>query len=426
METNPERALALAVQSLQGGSVSGILLEMVEKLLQKGNRVFLNRLEISISQGLPANGTLDPHSVSYAALLVLVDKEMPLAARTGFISFLVRSLEVWSTVVKEPGTDPSYVSRGFFAFSQTARRVISQYAPDQLIFFNSVLNQTTDLIPERTKFVTRVLPPETFTDPRERLNDILKDPDPEMRDDRLIRFVSQLLHKETAESSEEFDLIAEAVNGLSDTEAKSAFTDRVTISRINSFAQQKQFLEARKLTGSISSPATRAWALIALARVAGKADPVVGFDITTDALKVVDQSPSSPQKVELALMATAMLTESEEQRAFEMLSTVVKYANASPAKMDAPSKHAYAFGLAASLGGVHTRLGVIPETLGDLKIDPTLSSLAKTDWFRADQAVNDIREPALRLRLRLQLASALLVHESTRNRTKPAKKRNPR
>ena len=351
---------------------------------------------------------------------------MPSAARTSFINFLMRSLQAWASVAKEPGTDTSYISRGFFAFSQTVRHVISQYAPAQLIFFNSVLNQATDLIPERMKSVTRVLPPEIFADPRERLNDILKDPAPEMRDDRLIHFVSQLLHKETAESPEEFDLIAEAVNGLSDPKAKSAFTDRLTISRINSFAEQKTFLEARKLTGSISSPAARAWALIALARIAGKADSVLGFDITTDALKVVDQSPSSPQKVELALMATAMLTESDEQRAFEMLSTVVKYANASPAKIDAPSKHAYAFGLAASLGEANIRLGVSPEALGDLKLDPALSPLAKTDWFRADQIVNDIREPSLRLRLRLQLAGALLVHESTRNKNKLGNKSEPR
>jgi hypothetical protein len=51
---------------------------------------------------------------------------------------------------------------------------------------------------------------------------------------------------------------------------------------------------------------------------------------------------------------------------------------------------------------------------------------AKTDWFRADQIVNDIREPGLRLRLRLQLASAVLIHESKRNKSKPGKKTDPR
>lgn len=421
VESDPEKALILVVHSLQEGTISSVLFDIFYKLIQNGNRTFLNRLEIGIAQGLEENSTLDPHSITYAALLVLADKEMPSAARTAFINFLMRSLQAWANVAKEPGTDTSYISRGFFAFSQTVRLVISQYSPDHLILFNSVLNQPAHLIPERMKSVTRVLQPETFTDPRERLNDILNDPAPEMRDDRLVRFVSQLVRNEPNNFQKRFDLIAEAINGLNDIEAKSAFTELLTITRIDSFAKQKKFLEAQKLTGSLSSVATRAWALLALARVAGKEDPVLGFDMIANALKVVDQSPSSPQKVELGLMATGMLTESDEQRAFEMLSTVVKYANASPAKIDAPSKPAYAFGLEASIEKADIRLGVFPESLGDLRIDPALSSLAKTDWFRADQIVNDIREPSLRLRLRLQLANAVLVHESKRNRKQAGK-----
>lgn len=111
--------------------------------------------------------------------------------------------------------------------------------------------------------------------------------------------------------------------------------------------------------------------------------------------------------------------DTDAQRAFEMLSTVVKYANASPAKIGAPSKHAYASGLEASIEKAQIRLGVFPQTLGDFRIDPALSTPAATDWFRADQIVNDIRDPGLRLRIRLQLAGAVLVHEPKRKTTQP-------
>jgi hypothetical protein len=48
--------------------------------------------------------------------------------------------------------------------------------------------------------------------------------------------------------------------------------------------------------------------------------------------------------------------------------------------------------------------GIDTFSLGELRIDPSLSALATTDWFPADQIVNDIREPSLRLQLKLQFA----------------------
>jgi hypothetical protein len=55
--------------------------------------------------------------------------------------------------------------------------------------------------------------------------------------------------------------------------------------------------------------------------------------------------------------------------------------------------------------------------MGELKIDPSLSVLATADWFRADSIVNDIRDTALRIQLKLQFADAVLAEAS-----KPRKK----
>jgi hypothetical protein len=94
-----------------------------------------------------------------------------------------------------------------------------------------------------------------------------------------------------------------------------------------------------------------------------------------------------------------------------------KYANSS--KDTSRAKPAFAFGLQARIGEIETRLGVAPLNLSEVKIDPTLSGLATTDWFRADQIVRQILEPSLRLRLRLQLAGAVLAKEVRLRKASP-------
>jgi hypothetical protein len=415
IETDPDKALVLAIQSLHGGTVSGGLYEVFQKLTQSGNRALLNRLEMGIAKALAGNVTLDPHSITYASILILTDKDMSPTFRTEFIRFLMRSLQAWNTVVKEPATDASYITRGFFAFSQNVRPIISQYSPDQLLVFNLILDQAFPLVPEKMRPMVQVIPPESFSDPSERLRDIVKEPHPKLRDYRLVRFVSELLQKgskDPEDNETRFGLIAEALSNFSDSDAKSAYTNLLMINRIDSLVKRKKFIEAQAIAGSIGSEELRAWALLALARVATKADRVMGFELISNALKALDKASPSPHKVELILMATAMLSESDEQRAFETLSTAARYANSSEYKVSPPLRPAFAFGLDASIGEAHTKLGVFPESLSELKIDSSLSALATTDWFRADSIVNEFREPSLRLRLKLQFAGAVLVKES--------------
>lgn len=79
--------------------------------------------------------------------------------------------------------------------------------------------------------------------------------------------------------------------------------------------------------------------------------------------------------------------------------------------------------LETKIGEMQTRLGVVPLNLSEVRIDPTLSDLATTDWFRAGQIVNDIREPSLRLLLKLQFAGALLAKELKSKKSQAAPKR---
>lgn len=421
IESDPEKALGLVVQSLQGGSVSSVLFQIQEKLIQNGNRALADRLETRISQMLSTTNTLDPSSLDYAAILGLADKDMPQAAKNSFASFIMRSLQAWTIVAKENGTDSFYITRGFTTFSGSPRMFISQTAPDQLLEFDLLLDQTAPLVPEKTRLRIQGFQLETFSDPKERLTDILKDPVADRRDLRLIRLVSELLRNEPEDFQRKFDVIAEAVSGFSDTDVKSAYTDLLTITRVDSLVKQKKFVEAQQLAGLIPSEETRAWALLAVATTAAKEDKVLGFESITKALKTLDAASPSPYKAELALLATSMLVKDDSRRAFETLSVAVKYANSSEAKISTEMKPPVGFGLETRIGEMQTRMGVVPLNLSELRIDPTLSGLAISDWFRADQITREIHDPSLRLRLRLQFAGRVIANDvrPKKNQTSP-------
>jgi hypothetical protein len=112
-----------------------------------------------------------------------------------------------------------------------------------------------------------------------------------------------------------------------------------------------------------------------------------------------------------------MLVKDDSRRAFETLVAAVKYANSSK---DSP-RTKFVFGLDTAIREMQTRLGVVPLNLSEVRIDPNLSGLATTDWFRADQIVSDVREPSLRLLLKLEFAGAVLAKElkSKKSQTVP-------
>src|SRR6202011_5510382 len=114
------------------------------------------------------------------------DKDIPAVTKSAFVSFFMDSLQSWSNLVRDAsangGLDSSYINAAFTVFSIAVRPVVSQYAPGQLPVFDSVLDQLGPLVPTKTRSRVQAFQPETFSDPRERLNDILKDPAPEKRD----------------------------------------------------------------------------------------------------------------------------------------------------------------------------------------------------------------------------------------------------
>jgi len=108
------------------------------------------------------------------------------------------------------------------------------------------------------------------------------------------------------------------------------------------------------------------------------------------------------------------------------LSAAVRYANSAESKDSLRTKPPFAFGLETAIGEMQTRLGVVPLSPSEVKIDPALAGLAASDWFRADQIVSGVREPSLRLLLKLQFAGAVLAKELKSKKNQPIAKTSAR
>ena len=147
--------------------------------------------------------------------------------------------------------------------------------------------------------------------------------------------------------------------------------------------------------------------MLALA-AAAKEDKGVAFALTVDAIKALDAASASPAKVALALMGAALLAEDTPERSFELLSSAAKYSNSSKDSSESTDV-ANAIGLTASIGNLTVILAREPKSVAEVKIDPRLAHLAKTDWFRSQQVANSFADQTLRLRLKLQFAAGVLA-----------------
>lgn len=410
IDTDLDRACVLIGQSIQTGAFAGSLAGLFQKLAQDGNRKALDKIETAMIPALTSTSTLDSFSFAYAIGALQSDKGISPAAQSAFIFFLMNSVEGWAglitTEAQNGGVNPSYIGSSFTTIFLNLRPVIAQYSPPALLRLDFLLAEVTPFVPEKTKSRLQAFQPETLSEPRDRLNDILKDPSPERRDLRLIGFVSQVLRDNDVLTN--IGLAAEAIDGFGDVETKAAFTDLLVITRANLAIKKNNFIESQRLVGTISSPETRAWAMLALSSAAKKTDRVTRFTLTSEALTALDKVSPSPHKVELGFLGVAAFVKDVPSKAFDALSTAARYANSSPAKADSPARRAIAFGLDVAIGDMHTKIGVYPAALADLRIDSSISALGTSDWFRANQIADSIRDLALRVGLKIEFARAVI------------------
>src|SRR5207302_6917320 len=132
--------------------------------------------------------------------------------------FFMNSLQLWSNLVRDAsgngGLNPSYINAAFTVFSIAVRPTLLQYAAGRLPVFDAIMDQLGPLVPEKTRLRLQAFQPEKLSDPQDRLNDILKDPNADKRELRLARLVSELLRKASGDTQKNLDLASEAVSGF--------------------------------------------------------------------------------------------------------------------------------------------------------------------------------------------------------------------
>jgi hypothetical protein len=418
MDTDFERASALIIQSVKGGVLTGEIFNISEKLKQSGDRARLNKLETGIGEALAQAVTFDSLNLDFAAALIPSDRDMPPAARRGFILFFMNSLRAWVNLVTDEsergGLDPSDVGSTFISFFRL-RPVIAQYLlPEELSTFDLLLDQVSPLLSAKTKARLQITSAETISDPRERLADILKESNARRRDIRLMR----LVFNSTGDSAPDellngLELASDSISHISDERLKTTLNDFVAITRVNLLAKEKKFADAQRLAESISTTEARVWTLLALSSVIHE-DGARSLDLTRSAIKTLDGASPSVRKVELALLIVAILAKDDPLRALEMLSVAARYANSKLSKVEIPNDDIVrAIHVDVSIGSMSTILSRAPESLTEIEINPSLSLLGEAKyWFQSQQIVGDFHETELRLLLKLKFARGILAHHS--------------
>jgi hypothetical protein len=418
MDTDFERASSLIVQSVKGGVVSGEIFNAFQRIKQPGDRARLNKLEFGIGETLAQTFTFDPTSLQIAPILVLSDRDMPPAARNGVILFFMNSLRAWVNLVKDEsarsGLDPSDVGSTFFSFFRSVRPAIAQYSPpEDISTFDLLLDQVSPLVPAQTKIRLQMTAPETISNPRDRLADIIKESNTRRRDVRLMRLVFDSTRDGAPdELLNGLELASDAVSHISDEKLKATLNDFVVITRVNLLVKEKKFADAQHLAESIPTTEARVWTLLALSSVIHKEDGARALDLVRDAIKTLDGASPSARKVELALLAVAMLAKDDPLRALEMLSVAARYANSKLSKVEIPNEDiVHAINVDVSVGNMRTILSRAPESLAGIETAPSLSLLGEAKyWFQSQQIADDFHETELRLLLKLKFAGGILAH----------------
>jgi hypothetical protein len=413
LETEPERASILAVRSVQTGVVTRGLVSLVYKLGQGDRRAFLDKMEEEIGRALAGSVTLDAFSFGAAAELVQTDTKMPQTARAGLIRFTMNSIREWDDLIisesKNGGLDPSFISTGFVQISLSVKSVMAKYSPEDAVVLDLMLEKISSFVPERIKSILQ--PPETISNLADRLVDILREQNAERRDKRLTRLILDALRAGEPDNPQpNLEIASDAVMHIGDERLKNALADLIIVAKVNSLAKGGSVVDAERLATSIASKETRAWVLLALSAIVAKQDQFLQLQLINNGMKALDTASPNPRRVELAFMGAGMMVNREPERAFEMLSACAKYANSTSVGLEgANSDISKTIHYESSIGNMRAMLTRDPQRLNEIEIDNSFSVLGRSDWFRSQQLTDQFNDLALRLKLRLLFAGAVIA-----------------
>lgn len=414
LESDPERATSLLAQSVQQGIVPWQMGEAFQRL--RANRPLLLSTQERIAMSLRSTVALDHQSVFVAASLGW-DPDMSTSIRATFMQFLLRSLEAWVNLAHaattDGGLDPSHLDYMFQTFTNSARPVISQHAPDQLGRFDLLLEQVAPQVSPRIRDMVSSNAFVELPDPKDRLTEIKRETNPDKRDFRLLRLVLALLRGDDSQDRE--SLLAEAIQVVTDHKLKDTLGDGVSLDRVQRLTKEQKINEAAKAAERVTNNELRAWALIALSSVVVASDRYLAASFVNTAIRTLDVSPATPRKVEVALLAAAVTSQQDPTRSFEIVSLVPKYANAIEESTDSKRNRFSGLLDEVSIGTLKIQPSSPPNDLSEIQFDPAIRHLAKRDWFGLQKIADGIEDKVLRLSFKLALAKGTLLESGNRS-----------
>ncbi len=407
LESDPERAITLLAESVRGGILTSELWNILLQL--RSRRSLLLSAQERIVTSLSNAVALDNLSIQTAAFLAW-DEDMLPPVRANLIQFLLRSLEaavhLANVTASEGGGDPGISDSVFVAFSTTARPVIQRHDPNSIGRVDVLLEQLAPRVSTRIRDMIKRNDIVEPADLKERLDEIKREADPDKRDFRLLRLIMHILQLDELDNEER--ILKEALREVTDEKLEMLLNDFAALDRVSRLTKAQKITDAVKATEQVTNANLRAWALLAISSVVVASDRFQAMTLVNAAMKSLDSAPPTPRRVEIALIAVAVTSKTDPNRAIEILSLVPKYANAVENKDDSSRNTLSAISYEVSIGELKIKPSQLPAELSDIAFDPSIRLLAKRDWFGLKAIANSVKDPVLSLSFKLELAKGVL------------------
>lgn len=416
LDRDPPQAIKVALSSVTStAKVSAVLASMTRTLVEKHNRPLLASLEYELSGVIAELTSDDPMDYSAVIAIIRSDAEMDKSSRSRLLAFLLRSLkQVRATVTEarsgstEPAMSGDALGYMYSIFLRDVMPIVRTYEPSLL-----------DTLEELVAFLRSQVPPawaervyNSYTDDSaaQQLERALSTPPGETRESRLTTLALRSLGGSIAGvKGRQMEAARKAIEAMSESVVKRVFLDYYTIAESEQFLKQGRIPEAIDRAHRISKKEWQARVALGIAGVQAERHMADSHQLYEDAFQIIDASPPSWSKVQLAFFEAEALVSVDRLRAFEVLQAAATFS------LQMHEKREDDTGVVVPVSGFYAAFGKVnfgPEDqfskASDIVFGPGIGDLAREDWIRTDLIGRGIGHLQVRLRFQLAMCEGVL------------------
>lgn len=413
---NPTAGIGMILSSVSStGKISEALSDVVKKLRDTGNDQLADEIEKQMAELIASQTSSDAFDHQAVATLIASDPRMSAVTRQVFSSYLLRGLESFVSAIKESQVsglplqiDSDNLGYLYCEYLQMIRRVIEKYSPDKSEYVNAALQQIATVLPEKwldsaSRIPIRLTPEQAS----QQLEHTLEITDSDVRDSRLTNFALQALAG-LFSKEEGLKLAATAIDAIRDSELRTILKDYFLMAETRAKIEKDESTFAEEKANSIVNPEWRAWSLMAVGYALSKQDgnAVQLYESTS---RILEKSSPTPRRVEIAFKLAELWSERDPQRAFEVLTRAIAYANQDnkPDANQLIEKH-HLSGFYSVIGKLDLQPANEPTSISDLKFGEGIKRMSQFDWGQTEFLSRKIQALPLRLRFQLAMCQAAL------------------